>query len=303
MTWLFNILIGVGATALTLSVISFLLHFVFVGWRKDLLKWGKALLIIGAVLVIVPSGAKPLVGWLTRGPSAEQLAEQEKEAEAAAAALAAKEARDRQVIEAREQQAAAERARQPAPVVPVAAPQVWIVPSGSAGYFMSAQGVVDGSRAYLPGAHAQRPGGRIHLVDTRPEVIVFMAEEGDKGSITATSRDGLVTDVVLGVTWMVVPESVALFKSKMGKDTLYTPIFYDIVRGAVRTAISKRTWDAATQPNSILNREEFAREVQAEIDRHAELHFHRLGFGDQSGNVIRFGQISLRSMTHTPRSQ
>jgi hypothetical protein len=308
MTWLFNILIVVGATALTLSVISFLLHFVFVGWRKDLLKWGKALFIIGAVLVIVPSGAKPLVGWLTRGPTAEQVAEQEAAAKLVADRKAAQEreeaanlARDRQVIESQRQQAAALAARNqpPAPVRPVAAPRVWIVPSGSAGFFMSSQGVIDGSRAYLPGSHPQRPGGRVFLVNIEPEIILFNQAVGeDAATISATSRDNEVTNVTVAITWLVVPENVALFKSKMGQRTLYTPIFYDIARGSVRTSISRFDWSPATNATSVMNRQAFARDIQAELERHTEAHFRRLGFGDQSGNIIRFGEVSLRQITH-----
>ena len=306
MTWFFNLLIGIGATAATLGFILFCLHFVFVGWKKDLLRWSKALAIIGVILMVVPSVAKPVVGWLTRGPSAEEVQAREAEAKLVADRKAAQEreeaaklARDRQVIEAQRQQAAAEAARNrpPAPVRPVAAPQVWVVPSGTSGFFMSTQGVIDGSRAYLPGSHPQRPNGKVYLVNTEPEVIIFKDDTGETASIDAASRDGVITTVIVGITWMVVPETVPLFKSKLGQRTLYTPIFYDIVRGAVRTAIARRDWTAPSESRSLLDREAFARDIQTELDRHSTAHFNRLGFGDQSGNIIRFGQVSLRNIT------
>lgn len=301
MTWFFNLLIGIGATAATLGFILFCLHFVFVGWKKDLLRWGKALAIIGVILMVVPSVAKPVVGWLTRGPSAEQVQAEAAEAAEVAEAkrLQEKAVADRAAVEATRAREAAARAAaaRPAPVRPVAAPQVWVVPSGTSGFFMSTQGVIDGSRAYLPGSHPQRPNGKVYLVNTEPEVIIFKDDAGDTASIDASSRDGVTTTVIVGITWMVVPETVPLFKSKLGQRTLYTPIFYDIVRGAVRTAIARRSWTQASEPGSLLDREAFARDIQTELDRHSTAHFNRLGFGDQSGNIIRFGQVSLRNIT------
>ena len=305
MTWLFNILIGIGAFALTIGFIFFCLHFVFVGWKKDLLRWGKALGIIGVILIVVPSVAKPVVGWLTKGPSAEQIQADAKEAEETRR-LQEKAAADRAAVDAaRAREAArAAAARPPAPptpVRPVAAPQVWIVPSGTAGFFTSNEGVIDGSRAYLPGSHAMRPRGKIYLVNTEPEIVIFNDDNGDTATISATSLDNESTNVTVAITWIVVPENVALFKSKMGRQTQYTPIFFDIARGAVRTSIARFDWAPPTGPHSLMDREAFARDIQAELERHTEAHFRRLGFGDQSGNIIRFGQVSLRQITYTPR--
>lgn len=315
MTWVLNLLIGFGVTTMVIGLILLGLSFIWVGWKRDLQRFAKSLLFAGAVVAFVPMVAKPVIGWLNTPPSAEEVAAREadekartREAAERAAAQDAEDARkaqqDAAVQRAQQLQAEAEAAtRQPAPVTPVSTPRWWIVPSGTAGYFMTDTGVVDASRAYLPGSYQQRPGGKIYLVDTSLDTVLFSGDGTGNAStntaiINAVTTDDQITNVQVSITWMVVPENVALFKSRMGHDARYTPIFIDIVRSAVRTATARRNWQSANGPLSVLNRESFSQDIQNELDRHTTSHFRRLGFGDQSGNIIRFGEVSLRNITH-----
>lgn len=310
MNWLLNIVAGFGGFLIVAGVICLLLGWVWVGWRRDLIKIGKSCLIAGVILFGVPQAGKFVFGLLNRPPSVEQLKEQaerdkaERDATLAAAAAARAEAQakldaanaSRQV----EQDPARQRAEQLQSTVtqprPVAQPATrWIVPSGTAGFFITDTGVIDGTTLYLPGAYQKRPGGKVLLVDTTLTQTQFFEETGELAAIEATSSDNQVSTVSISITWMIVPENVPYFKSKTGKSTLYTPIFIDIVRGAVRTVIAKKRW--ADGPDNILNRDQFARDIQAELDQHTESHFRRLGFGDRSGNIIRYGQVSLRTIT------
>lgn len=310
-----NIIMGLGLLFATLGLIALLIQFFLVGWRKDLLKFGKSFFVIGLVLILVPMAVKPIAAWMFRPPSAEELAEEatrKQQAEALEAQRAAQKALETRREAERAAASAAEDARRaaaapkptpkPTPVTPAAGRRVWFVPTGTAGYYVSDRGIIDGSRSFLPGEHPFRPTGKIMLVNTEPEIIIFNEDSGDAASIDAVTRDGKLTTVTVSVTWMVVPENVALFKSKMGANTRYTPIFYDIMRSAIRTVISRRNWSEASQPGSILNRDDVAREIQEEIERHTASHFRRLGFGDQSGNIIRYGEVSLRNITFQPNA-
>ena len=293
MTWFLNFLISLGLLALTVSALSAALAWVWPGWRRTLVRVAKSGVIIGILLVAVPSVAKLVGHFLFQPPSAEEVAQrQQAKADAAAQKAMEKAREDQEEVEQamREAREDADRAQQ------AASNKMWIVPSGQAGYFISDGGIVDRNTVYLSGGHPVRPGGKVVLVDTGLEEFQFFDTSGDYATIDATSADNKNTTIALSVTWAIVPENLPKLKSRMGPDFRYTPVIINLTRGVVRNVIATKKWENGAQ--DITDRTQLTQDIQTALETATATHFQKLGMGDVSPNLIRYGLVSVRNVTH-----
>lgn len=166
------------------------------------------------------------------------------------------------------------------------------VPTNHAG-IINSFGVNQADRYYSQGFNLKWPWERVRNISLAFENLEFFeGSASEQDAIPLYTRDGYTIYVPMAITWAADPRSVAVVKSRLPADGIYTTAQVAIIRTAARNVGRNFSYRDGT----VFDRQALGKALAEEIRRETAVYYFAQGF-ERPGEIIRYGHLTLRGVT------